>query len=40
MAAFVIGFFLKLSKRFDLIVLIVIGAFIGIGGNLLLQLIS
>ncbi|SDI16867.1 chromate transporter [Proteiniclasticum ruminis] len=39
-AAFIIGFFLKLSKRFDLIVLIVIGAFIGIGGNLLLQLFS
>lgn len=34
--AFVIGFTLKLTKRFDLIKLIVLGAFIGIAGNLMI----
>ena len=40
LVAFFIGLALKLSKRFDLIVLIIIGAFVGILGNLILVSIS
>jgi chromate transporter len=40
LVAFIIGFMLKLTKRVDLIVIILIGALVGIGGNYLVQLFA
>lgn len=36
-AAFIVGFGLRLSKRFDMVQLIAIGALMGIAGNILIQ---
>jgi chromate transporter len=35
LATFIIGFALKLTKRFDLIILIIMGAVMGVVGNLI-----